>query len=270
MDIHLLNTDKSHGALRAEVEWLRRGVAVTSGAEQYESKLRSIEVEDWVLVWVNEIGVVAAGQPVDDVVQRVTGAEVVNPAEPWEFHRRMRWRLDLRDSPIRYAEFLELTGVRPTGAGKRILDPARKAAVLSRLAELGDRCTADPIEYADAADSMLASGAVTRPVGNAAPKRVEGTVNVFYRSPWVRAWTIQRAACSCELCETSAPFLKDSGTPYLELHHVVPMAEGGGDTPENTAALCPNCHRELHHGRERSSKREVLRSIVLQKEAQYR
>src|SRR5438132_61697 len=118
------------------------------------------------------------GSPlIDDVVLRVTGPDVVNLGEPWEFHRRMQWRLDLRDSRIRYAEFLRLAGVRPTGAGKRILDPARKAAVLFWLTELEYQCAADPTEYAEAADSILARGTVTR--GNSAPKRVDGTVNAF-------------------------------------------------------------------------------------------
>lgn len=36
--------------------------------------------------------------------------------------------------------------------------------------------------------------------------------------------------------------------PYLEIHHVKTLATGGADTVDNTVAICPNCHRELHHG----------------------
>lgn len=32
----------------------------------------------------------------------------------------------------------------------------------------------------------------------------------------------------------------------LDVHHLVPVAQDGGDTPENLLALCPNCHA-LHH-----------------------
>jgi len=39
-----------------------------------------------------------------------------------------------------------------------------------------------------------------------------------------------------------------SKQPYLEVHHVVPLAKDGSDTPENTVAICPACHRELHFG----------------------
>ncbi|MBI1930628.1 HNH endonuclease [Candidatus Poribacteria bacterium] len=32
----------------------------------------------------------------------------------------------------------------------------------------------------------------------------------------------------------------------LDIHHLVPVADGGPDDPENLLALCPNCHA-LHH-----------------------
>lgn len=32
----------------------------------------------------------------------------------------------------------------------------------------------------------------------------------------------------------------------IDIHHLVPIAEGGPDTPDNLLALCPNCH-SLHH-----------------------
>lgn len=264
MDIHVLNTDRGHGAVGADAEWLRRGVAVTSGGENYAAKLRQIRSGDWILMWLNGRGVVAAGRAVDDRVQHVYPPNVVNSSEPEEYHRLMDWRLDLRSNPISAAEFTALSGVRPTSARVRIRDPERRAAVLARLAEL--ERTADPTQYEMIADSMLALGPVSKPIGFTIPTRIEGTTNCFYRSPWVRAWTLQRAGRHCELCKSAAPFLKSSGLPYLESHHVVPMSEGGGDTPENTAALCPNCHRELHCGAERIEKREELKRIVLGQE----
>ena len=45
-----------------------------------------------------------------------------------------------------------------------------------------------------------------------------------------------------------APFNKPTGEPFLEVHHVIGLAEGGPDIVENAVALCPNCHREAHHG----------------------
>ena len=36
------------------------------------------------------------------------------------------------------------------------------------------------------------------------------------------------------------------GSPFLEVHHVDYMANGGSDTIDNVVALCPNCHRKMH------------------------
>jgi 5-methylcytosine-specific restriction protein A len=48
------------------------------------------------------------------------------------------------------------------------------------------------------------------------------------------------------LCGLPAPFTGHDGQPYLELHHIVPLEEGGSHTTGNLVALCPNCHRKMH------------------------
>lgn len=49
----------------------------------------------------------------------------------------------------------------------------------------------------------------------------------------------------CELCGNAAPFEKD-GVPYLEMHQLQAMSDGGLPIPENTVLLCPNCHTRIH------------------------
>ena len=44
------------------------------------------------------------------------------------------------------------------------------------------------------------------------------------------------------------PIAQAGGTPYLEVHHRVPLAENGEDTVKNAVAICPNCHRKAHDG----------------------
>ena len=83
----------------------------------------------------------------------------------------------------------------------------------------------------------------------ARPARNAVTVTAFLRSPHVIAATLRRAGGVCEDCGEPAPFLRASdGSPYLEVHHRVRLADGGEDTLDNAAALCPNCHRRAHHG----------------------
>ena len=51
----------------------------------------------------------------------------------------------------------------------------------------------------------------------------------------------------CGKCNSPAPFRKLSNNePFLEVHHMIPLSKKGIDELENTVALCPNCHREIH------------------------
>jgi 5-methylcytosine-specific restriction protein A len=70
----------------------------------------------------------------------------------------------------------------------------------------------------------------------------------YQRNPDVVAAVLERANGHCERCRNPAPFLRSDGTPYLEVHHSIGLADGGPDTVANALALCPNCHRELHYG----------------------
>lgn len=81
------------------------------------------------------------------------------------------------------------------------------------------------------------------------PDRVQVLTTVFRRNPAVVINVLRRANGLCEGCGNAAPFSRRSdGTPYLEVHHTITLANGGEDTVENAVALCPNCHRCKHHG----------------------
>lgn len=69
---------------------------------------------------------------------------------------------------------------------------------------------------------------------------------IYNRNHDVKEYTLQRAQGRCELCGDGAPFYVE-GKPFLECHHIQWLSKGGRDFPDNTAALCPNCHRKLHH-----------------------
>ncbi len=82
---------------------------------------------------------------------------------------------------------------------------------------------------------------------DAAPATRKVTVHI--RNPHVIAGALKRAQGSCEDCGRPAPFKRQKdGTDYLEVDHVVRLAEAGNDTLYNVQALCPNCHRKAHHG----------------------
>ena len=80
------------------------------------------------------------------------------------------------------------------------------------------------------------------------PTKRKVTVEIFDRNPKVVAIALKRANGVCEGCKEKAPFLcKTTLKPYLEVHHVVRLIDGGEDSPANTIALCPNCHRRAHY-----------------------
>ena len=98
------------------------------------------------------------------------------------------------------------------------------------------------------------------------PERQTKTLNDFKRSAAVVVGALSRADGICEMpvCESEL-FKKDDGSTFLEVHHIIPLAEDGDDTLINAAALCPMCHRELHYGAKRFEKREVLKAWIEEK-----
>ena len=101
-------------------------------------------------------------------------------------------------------------------------------------------------------------------LANGQPARRNRLASDFVRNPFVVAGALQRAQGKCEMpnCRREL-FERVDLRPYLEVHHIIPLAEAGDDTLANAAALCPTCHRELHHGRLRMEKRaELMQSII--------
>ena len=87
------------------------------------------------------------------------------------------------------------------------------------------------------------------PEGNSKPrKKINVSQEVYERDSEVKAWILQNAKGKCEYCKADGPFTTSNGIPYLEVHHLKTLADGGSDTIDNTVALCPNCHREFHYG----------------------
>ncbi|TKB56772.1 HNH endonuclease [Ferrimonas aestuarii] len=87
------------------------------------------------------------------------------------------------------------------------------------------------------------------------------------RSQAIKLYTKNRANGVCEGCKRNAPFNTKYG-PYLEVHHLTRLADGGPDHPANVIALCPNCHREAHYSKSRRQFNAKLSDIANSIEAQ--
>lgn len=93
------------------------------------------------------------------------------------------------------------------------------------------------------------------------PVRFAEEVNRFRRNAYVVHYARRRAKGICQLCGHDAPFIKNDGEPFLEVHHVKMLCEGGTDSIHNVVALCPNCHRRMHHLKDEEDVRR-LREIA--------
>lgn len=96
------------------------------------------------------------------------------------------------------------------------------------------------------------------PIGAERPAQSTVATVAYLRDPAVAAHVLDRACGKCEACGSMGPFLAGDGEPFLEVHHVVQLAEGGPDTIDNAIAACPNCHRRLHHSIERAAFRKSV------------
>lgn len=132
------------------------------------------------------------------------------------------------------------------------------------------RATGDATELnvaasvAERADEATKERLITRAKqASGKPERRVVSRNDFVRNPTVVMGAIARADGSCEMPACIAQlFTRDDDVPYLEVHHITPLSEGGEDSLLNAAALCPRCHRELHHGKNRMGMRAVLASHI--------
>jgi 5-methylcytosine-specific restriction protein A len=74
--------------------------------------------------------------------------------------------------------------------------------------------------------------------------------NTYTRSEVVKKYALRAADGVCQGCNKEAPFVGKNGEPFLEVHHLHRRSDGGADHPDNVVALCPNCHRRVHHGQD--------------------
>lgn len=87
---------------------------------------------------------------------------------------------------------------------------------------------------------------------------------VYFQNLTVVAIRKKLAGYRCEVPACLSPeFESESGQLYVEVHHLVPLAEGGKDVLENTVALCPSHHRLMQLGKDRHKLIEEVRKLRL-------
>lgn len=112
--------------------------------------------------------------------------------------------------------------------------------------------TDDPELLRSRADQLRRSGLSEPPLGSVNPAKTVRASTAYYRDPAVVAWILDLAAGFCEMCGVEG-YETDDGARFLEVHHMIPLANGGPDVVSNAVGLCETCHGKLHRAKDRDA-----------------
>ncbi len=95
----------------------------------------------------------------------------------------------------------------------------------------------------------------------------ERYTSYYERDPRLRAKAIAIHGTKCSICKFDfQETYGDHGQGFIEVHHVIPVSELGGNTkvdPEtDMVTICSNCHRMIHHKRNSVLSIEQLSQLV--------
>jgi len=96
------------------------------------------------------------------------------------------------------------------------------------------------------------------PKGITNPRSIYQSTKVFERDRSIKTYLIATHGCSCEVCGWKSDIIDEHGNPYIEMHHLKMLSEGGTDTLSNAILVCPNCHRRLHYS---GTRNELLENL---------
>lgn len=150
----------------------------------------------------------------------------------------------------------------PYGDGNidTILDKLQEKGIVTKNSNHGTYTLKGLVLLDDEIEQPLIKQAIE---GETHPEKREYLIETYSRN---RGWS--RLAkktfgenCMCDNCINS--FIKEDGTPYIEVHHIVPLHQGGEDGIWNLSVLCAHHHRMAHFARTRDKTR--LKKFLLEK-----
>lgn len=88
---------------------------------------------------------------------------------------------------------------------------------------------------------------------DAAPRApIRSASKTHHRNPKIASKALYDAGYKCEIDTTHHLFISRAGKPFVEAHHLIPVAATPTlgvnlDFYDNICSLCPHCHRAIHH-----------------------
>jgi 5-methylcytosine-specific restriction protein A len=104
------------------------------------------------------------------------------------------------------------------------------------------------------------------------PKSKHSPGSGFKRDPRVSAKAIHGSGYQCEVNVSHVSFIaRTTKKNFVEAHHLIPVQFQDQfkfrlDVPDNVIAVCPTCHRKLHHG-QLSDKTKMLLPLLSKRSA---
>lgn len=95
-------------------------------------------------------------------------------------------------------------------------------------------------------EKELISDLFNEDIGDSKPEVRQRLVNTINRNTKAVA-DIKALYKTCQITGDKFIFNKRDGSPYLEAHHLEPLAKGGADSPRNLVVLSPLVHKMLHY-----------------------
>ena len=83
-------------------------------------------------------------------------------------------------------------------------------------------------------------------IGSGKKTRMEKVVSIFERNRKV-ASRLKQLYKTCQITGDQFVFAKTNNQPYLEVHHLIPLSEGGSDNPANLVVVSAHIHKMLHY-----------------------
>ncbi|MEY1594106.1 HNH endonuclease [Burkholderia sp. Bmkn7] len=246
-------------------EWwaenVRRGV-ITTGFDgepddEGEKQLRAMDEGDRVLAYASGYGYVGAGRVLGDSTYRLHASAPLGSVSTHQHERGVRWEYVISDVRDGISEE-EARLFHPIRTRLPVANAFEADHLIAILKERAVRPEVDlvtlQVDFDEAIRRSSSDSRTARQtrlkVAPKLPERITVSTYAYLRNPDVVAEVLDIAQGQCQECGKPAPFpRKSDGSPYLEVHHRVRLAEGGEDTVENAIALCPNCHRKMHYGK---------------------
>lgn len=138
---------------------------------------------------------------------------------------------------------------------KDISETVAPDVMIDTFEEIADSIYQQLVDAADSDDDDKESFAPEEYMDDSSDKHIASKRPAT--NPKLGKSAIRHNKYKCAFASEDQPhttFLKPDDTPYMEVHHLIPMGQqhcfkNKLDTRANLVPVCPLCHRKLHHGK---------------------